>query len=562
MTPMILKLMSSLLDCGVSNTTNPLRSENGQRHFLTDMLKALNNSQKKSFCTPAEHNTISTNSNKIRMASNIKGYKCYIESFKNELLAQGKPLDKSFLKESDLPLIKTFLFQCGFSPDKVEKFLKDVKTANPTGEINLSHLFLKINELEPPKNNEQQNETLPISAIPYVESILKDFDFTPKELENVFSSSRVEGGGLDINKFVSKLREIHGKKQSANKVLVDNGRPGQILNMMETSGQISFEKFTASLEQITGNVDTGNKLPPEIKGVLDSILERVTLSEQKPKSSPSVKVNSNYDFTNSLVKGKNDGGGNSLFHENMTYSSGKNKSGEDDAVFSYLKQKDGKNINQVQPNTGTSHSAGKGNLFSDLGKKIELINSAKENGHPVKIEIGQTDVPRNTTAFKLTDAVKTVEYGEKGSRGYYPDSLVDQVGKQISRSILRGDQVLRLQLKPPELGRLKIEIYMKDHTLKLAMLAEHNSVKEVLMNNVHELKEALVQQGVKLEKVDVQINCNFDRSLNDSKEGTDNRQEWRQDFNGGWFHSDTQTEAPQTMSINMVSGDNLLDLVA
>jgi flagellar hook-length control protein FliK len=83
-----------------------------------------------------------------------------------------------------------------------------------------------------------------------------------------------------------------------------------------------------------------------------------------------------------------------------------------------------------------------------------------------------------------------------------------------------------------------------------------------LLNNVHELKEALVQHGVKLEKVDVQINYNFDQSLNASKEGTDNGQGWRKDFNGEEFHSDNHTEGPHERPINIMSGSNLVDLVA
>ena len=74
------------------------------------------------------------------------------------------------------------------------------------------------------------------------------------------------------------------------------------------------------------------------------------------------------------------------------------------------------------------------------------------------------------------------------------------------------------------------------------MTAEHQSVKELLLNNINELKEALVQHGVNLEKVDVQVNYNFGQSLNASKERTDNGQGWRKDFGGEEFHSDNHTE--------------------
>ena len=103
---------------------------------------------------------------------------------------------------------------------------------------------------------------------------------------------------------------------------------------------------------------------------------------------------------------------------------------------------------------------------------------------------------------------------------------------------------------------------IQDQTLRLSMTAEHHSVKELLLNNVHELKEALVQHGIKLEKVDVQINYNFGQSLNASKEGTDNGKRSSRDFNGEEFHSDNHTEGLHERPINMMSGKNLLDLVA
>ena len=76
---MILKLMSSLLNCSTSNTAKPLRAEKGNGHFLTDMLKALHTSQKKSSCMLEEPAILRTSSNKIRMSSNKKGYKFYTQ---------------------------------------------------------------------------------------------------------------------------------------------------------------------------------------------------------------------------------------------------------------------------------------------------------------------------------------------------------------------------------------------------------------------------------------------------------------------------------------------------
>jgi len=563
--PTILKLMSSLLNDKVSGNPQPFKSGRGNGDFLSDMLKALHGSKNGSF-------QMAGKSTEINTTTRNKGYKYYLDSFKKDLLAQGKSLNNTFIKEKDLPLLKTFLFQCGFSHEKVERFLKDLKSNNSNGEFNLSQTILKITELGEPKRKEQQDDALPPTTVPYVESILRDFNLTPKELDKVFNKARTDGGGLDIDKLVDKLKEIKGRRSLENKNFVDQKLSRQISDKMEKIGmnipekgkadQISLNDFIASLEQIAEKFGKEKKVSPDMKNTLDKILEQAEVSGQKSASESSVKFSSNYHFTESLLKDEINKKGRYALNEKKTSSLEKTKSVKNESISSFLKQKDVKVKNYVGPDAGTSNHSGKADLLSNLNKQTELINPVKEQGYRVDKETGQINDPRNTEAFNFTNTLKTVEQGEKPFRGYIPASIVDQVGKQISRSILRGDQLLTLQLRPPDLGTIRIKMDIKDHILRLSMTAEHHSVKELLLNNINELKDALVQHGVKLETVDVQINQNFGQSLNASKERTDNGQGWRQGFNGEEFHSDNHTEGLHERPINIMSESNLLNLVA
>jgi flagellar hook-length control protein FliK len=563
--PIIAKLMSSLLNGKTSGKVKILESGKGNRKFSSDMLKALHNSKNSAF-------HIADNPAKINMMSNYKGYKYYLESFRKELLAQGKPLSKTFLKENDLPLIKTFLLQCGFSHEKVEQFLKDLKGNNPNGEYNLSQIFLKITELGEQKRKENSDKTVGPSTIPYIESILRDFNLSAKELDSVLSKARTENGGLDLHKLTEALKEINGRRSLKDKVVVDQDLSRQISEKMEMigismpekgkTGQMGLEDFITSLEQITEKAGKEKKVSSDIKNTLGKILERAELSEQKPAFASSLKVSSNYDFTEPLLKEDADKKGHNVDTKKVMPSLEKTKSGKNESISSFIKQKDVKVKNYAGPNTNTSSRSEKADSLVNLNKQTELISPIKENGYGTDTKAGQINAAENSEAFNFTNMLKTVEHGEKPLRGYIPVTLVDQVGKQISTSILRGDQFVTLQLKPPDLGKVNIKIDIKDHNLKLSMTAEHHTAKELLLNNIHELKEALVQHGVKLEKVDVQINHNFGQSLNASKEGTDSRQEWRQDFNEEEFHSDNHAEGTHEGLINITSGSNLLHLVA
>ena len=53
-----------------------------------------------------------------------------------------------------------------------------------------------------------------------------------------------------------------------------------------------------------------------------------------------------------------------------------------------------------------------------------------------------------------------------------------------------------ITLNPPELGRLKVEMALKDNTMVASFRAENPNVKEALEKNIDLLKSALIEQGV------------------------------------------------------------------
>ena len=169
---------------------------------------------------------------------------------------------------------------------------------------------------------------------------------------------------------------------------------------------------------------------------------------------------------------------------------------------------------------------------------------------------------QQSAVSNFSNSINTVESNDTSLKTPLPTYLIDQVGKQISKSILSGDRIVRLQLKPPELGRVKINIDIKGNALKLGMIAEHSSVKELLLSNVHELREALVSQGIKLENIDIQINTGFEQSMAGSKEWMNEGKRWNQNSDMGAFMSENNAEGLQADPLKMFAGNHLLNLVA
>ena len=449
----------------------------------------------------------------------------YLELLRKSLLGKGKPLNKISLTSNDLPLLKKLLLQCGFSQESTDNLLSELLKNNPFGEIKLSQFFNKAAELGPPKKEIYPPFILEPSAIPYIESALNELGLTPKEVEYLLSSARVDGGQLDLNKFIINLKE-KGEKQ----ILIQSAKKSQV--------------------------------PTDVKAVIDQIVETIGSANKKDETQFPLLSFSKPGLTDLHSKEKLSNEGKRVEMEGLRTPS-KEKGG----ISSKNEQQKGESSffpKEAQLSShmdaGKTHRPRPGMTSAELNNgKLGFNRKTLEEGSVVKSKTRVMDIGNNIPGSGFLESINTVKENGENVKNFFPSYLIDQVGKQISRSILRGDKIIRLQLKPPELGTLRVEMDMKDNILKLGMITENGSVKELLLSNVNELRDALMQQGVKLERLDVQINHNFDQSLAHSKEGQKEGQ--NQDHN--WMPLiESGTEDPLSRTLSMTATVRLLDLVA
>ena len=552
MHPILLKTATSFNNCKTVDKNNHGRFKT-KGDFLSHILNSLGGGRKKVFRGQHHHQLKS-------MSSDPKGPRFYLESFRNALLATGKPLDKISLNTEDLPLLKKFLLQCNFSEQKAENILNELKINTPDGEINLAKFFQNIEKLDLPEQkekNEKQTCMIETSAIPHMESILRDLGLPPRELDTVFSAANVDGGGADPKMVVIKLKQISNRLSERIQTIKDHDTVKQISNKMEKlglnlpdkakTGNISIEDFITSLEQMTKEQGNENSSPPELKSTMDRLIERVIISGEKQKLAVSPRVDNNVNFHDRIEKQKTNEPGKSIDNGNLLA-----------------------NLNEESEKTDTIWRRPIENTY--YAKKIELPpnsngskgfqNKVGQEVNDVKSESRIMESSQQTAISNFSDSISAVKSNDSPLKASVPTYLIDQVGKQISRSILRGDRIVRLQLKPPELGRMKIKIDIKDNALKLGMVTEHSSVKELILSNVHELREALGSQGIKLENINIQFNTGFGQSMAGSKEWMNEEKRWDQNSGMGAFPSDTNEEVLQAEPMNMATSSRLLNLVA
>jgi flagellar hook-length control protein FliK len=80
-----------------------------------------------------------------------------------------------------------------------------------------------------------------------------------------------------------------------------------------------------------------------------------------------------------------------------------------------------------------------------------------------------------------------------------------------------GQNTLKLNLKPPELGGLNLELSIKDGALKATLMAETTAAKNTLDAGAEQLKQMLAQQGLKVEKLDIMLRPDSDEAQAQAK---------------------------------------------
>jgi len=566
MNPTLLKIVTSLKDCKTDLQSRSTKAGKSAENDLRNFAEHLNTAQKESI---PETNLPSVPGSSI--GKKRPGFD--IDSFKKALLAKGKPLNKAFLKNEDLPLLKKFLFKCGFSQEKVDRLFKDLLENNPKGEINLSRFFRKLTELGPPKSKNQDSVLLEPAAVPYLESILRGFGLTPRDLDSVFSAARTEDGRLDPAKIVAKLNRIadrQNKKISLTAVQKLDHQLADKLKMLGVdipqqgqNGWLSLKDFISSLEQMAGKPYAQDHLPSEVKTTMENLLAKVIVPDEKTGTTISkTLVPESKAAVNDVLLAPFRGKGTAADKKNLLSATKRAGSAQKNEKLSAVANKSGSlNTNSEQQKAPPADQTEKFATLARLDGGRGLKQEVKKENHVFKAETKAVNMTQPVTGSTAFEAVHAVKHNDKPNN-FMPAYLVDQVGRQISKAILKGDRIIKLNLKPPELGAVKIEMAIKDNTLNLEIFTANNIAKELLLANVHELREALLGQDVKLEKMDVQINYDFNQSLANSEEGLRERQRLIKEQGRGPLAEEITVDDPLSGPSTIVAGNRLLSLVA
>lgn len=384
------------------------------------------------------------------------------------------------------------------------------------------------------QSSSQEDNSLDISNIPHIESILRAFGFSPKQVDNVFNEAKLENGKLDIAKIIIKLNQISsgikqkesepslkaGQKsvltiegETASKVLKQLGKMDIHLPVEQTDKSISIQDLISGLEQKIKKPAAANQLPDNIKAAITQTAAKVGSAGQNNASA--------------MLP---------AFDPKMGAQDLKNKATEKNNILAFLQKN-----HKINPDAQSWQNQAKVTL------------SLKQAGFSQASEFVSTAASAN-----VLDPVNTARPRTLPETGVLPKYLINQVGKKVAMSVLKKDSFIKLQLKPPELGNVKIKMDVTDNVLKLGMTLENESVKELLLSNIHDLKRVMGEQGIKIDKLEVNINADFDQAMKDSNDANPQNQQGHK----GKKTVLSDPESKQIMPSALLRQDALLDLMA
>lgn len=93
-----------------------------------------------------------------------------------------------------------------------------------------------------------------------------------------------------------------------------------------------------------------------------------------------------------------------------------------------------------------------------------------------------------------------------------PQVIMPQVLEGASHLLRSGSDRVTITLHPPQLGTIDMDIQVRDNKVSMLMLADNHEVKQVLESNLTQLRSALSDQGLQVDRVEVLVQ---DRSGNE-----------------------------------------------
>ncbi len=166
----------------------------------------------------------------------------------------------------------------------------------------------------------------------------------------------------------------------------------------------------------------------------------------------------------------------------------------------------------------------------------------------------QVQPPTTTanTAVKAVESNKPVLPENLLARGATEAKIINQIADRMTVRSNGSQNEVHLKLDPPSLGTVRMNITTSGDTVRTVIVAENHAVKQVIENNFNQLRDAMGEQGLKVDSFTVTVGGESDHQ-NPFGESTD------KENNSSFFEQTIADNTKENQGVETVSlffGDN------
>jgi flagellar hook-length control protein FliK len=470
----------------------------------------------------------------------------FLTELKHLLLSLSNgDLNNLSLDENGLEALGDLLVQAGFDQASVEELMSNLTLAleENGGLVSVSDFMADLFKLPLAEDEDitQADILMPTSDLPYIKSLLSMMGVDEQQITSIMDKASEGTQGFDFDDFIEQLKQLLKTAQESGLAYQTEGEDDAYFTLLK---QLDLDSFVEDADA-----------PLTLSTLIEAFAQKRDLLEESLSNTTEKSVSDIFttnDFDALATQSGRHGLLNQLFSgltiqndSEETVASAITLSANSDAIVKEIEDRfqvqlmDQVNRNEVSAKTTAEDQAAGNKIAGDI-----QTGATKESTSQMSLKAAQADAAAqkkinaanalsgDTTSkssetqnliFGVEKSATTSTVGASGTQrtqqafSTLPDFVTRQVGKSIVRSINTGNDTIRMQLKPPELGKVFMSIDHKGSSIKVSVITEHQSAKDILAANVNEIKTMLSSSGINLESFEVDMSSDFQQSMADAR---------------------------------------------
>lgn len=420
----------------------------------------------------------------------------------------GQSLDKFQVPKADRDKLEDTLVQSGYKREDAKQLIQ--RSSDSDGNVNLGTLFGQLPQFVP-----TQGPRLLLSQedVPMFTQVLKDMGISAEQVQKYLDSLSKEGDKLVVTGLPELLAQAgnQGKSVDASTLSDLLGKLGLSQDQVQTllsqgtdsQGQTNAQNLLAMFQAASNQqslsstqvlTDLANHL--QILGTVSADANQVKAQVIQGLQKIEGQVQNQAKFWQQALEEaqaalKDQASGDLLKNASAGKTDGQTQAQGVEALLRASKSAEGSQSGAAAASVGQSAATGAGSAQGASGQAVT----------------------RAEAAANLTQAAQNLsQSGETGrSSSVVPSYVVRQVSQQMVQMVAKQQSSLSLDLKPPTLGELSIELTVKDGAIKATMVAESVAAKQSLEAGMDQLKQQLSMQGLKVDQITITVNPDAQR---------------------------------------------------